>query len=239
MSTWAPSLVADRRVTVSPVPASLRDRTDIESGPITRDAARDRRRDLRRSLAMPVRNAPQGARGTARPAPDGPQTVCCPSSGASVRSGAREGPHLQLRVLAGVGLLLGEDGAEPAEQEAERDGDDARGSSAGTSGSRRPGTSTSGSPETTGENSTRPTADDQTAVDRPQGALGGEPLPEQAVEDRRQVGGGGDREGQRDQAGHVEVAGEGAECDGDDADEDGGPAGRASSPPSRWPSPCG
>src|SRR5689334_20565132 len=102
MSTWAPSLDSRSICPTSLVPslASLRDAADNDSDPIRRGTTRPRRR-----------------------------TVQAPSDAAVVRtsvcSGAGQGPHLQFRVLAGVGGLLGEQGAYGAEQESDRDGDDA------------------------------------------------------------------------------------------------------------------
>src|SRR5690606_23200358 len=122
------------------------------SGPMRREPRRPRRGDLEVPTTRP--------RGTG-----------------SVGAGAGERPDLQLRVLLGVRLLLGEHGAEPAEQEAGRDGDQARVLQ------REPGEVDVGEHRRgvagdDGREQHQADGDDETAVDRPQRALGGEPLPE-------------------------------------------------------------
>ncbi len=69
-----------------------------------------------------------------------------------------EGADLQLGELLGVGLLLGQYGSQPAEEEAERDGDDP-GVLQGEPVEVASLNIEVGLPETTGENSTRPTAE--------------------------------------------------------------------------------
>src|SRR5689334_6631572 len=99
MSTWAPSLVADQcRIHRFPSLASLRDVTDNDSA---------RSHDVRSGRVVEIYEA-------AAP------------GGGSVGAGAGQRPDLQLRVLRLVRLLLGEVGADDAEQEADRDRDDAR-----------------------------------------------------------------------------------------------------------------
>src|SRR3954469_25649304 len=98
MSTWAPSLVKAPLSFPSP---SLRDSSD---------KVRGRSHEPGRGRAVdPYETAAPGVLRT----------------GCSVRSGAGQGPYLQLRVLGRVRLLLGQQGAEDAEQETDRDRDDA------------------------------------------------------------------------------------------------------------------
>src|ERR671931_2185430 len=98
MSTWAPSLVTDQYGSI--ISRHLR----AYVTPPTTTAARSH--EVRSGRVVdPYDAAAQGA--------------------CSVGAGAGQGPDLQLRVLALVGLLLGQVGADDAEQEAHRDRDDA------------------------------------------------------------------------------------------------------------------
>ncbi len=107
--------------------------------------------------------------------------------------------------------------ADPAAEEADRDRDEP-GFDSGNHCQSVSGNMDVGAPETTGEKKTRHDRGDQAAVDGPDRAAGVEPPPEQAVEDRRQVARGGDREGERHQERHVQALREDRQHDRDRAD---------------------